>query len=158
MLGLPEIYWYVEWLQTTENFESTITNATGYVPFSTIDTINVNTTEPYTYNLQSGECQWYKFVAPYTGTFNFYTTGDTDTYGGLFDSIICNHSYDNAIIHGDDCENDCYYKCGQSDNFCIMVNLEKDQEVYLRINGYNWTSTGEYNLYVYSQIYFLIFF
>ena len=151
MLGLPEIYWYVEWLQTTENFESTITNETGYVPFSTIDTINVNTTEPYTYNLQSRECQWYKFVAPYTGTFNFYTTGDTDTYGGLFDSIICNHSYDNAIIHGDDCENDCYYKCGQSDNFCIMVNLEKDQEVYLRINGYNWTSTGEYNLYVYSE-------
>lgn len=151
MLGLPEIYWYVEWIQTTEYFESTITNATGYVPFSTIDTINVNTTEPYTYNLQSGECQWYKFVAPYTGTFNFYTTGDTDTYGGLFDSIICNHSYDNAIIHGDDCENDCYYKCGQSDNFCIMVNLEKDQEVYLRINGYNWTSTGEYNLYVYSE-------
>ena len=151
MLGLPEIYWYVEWIQTTEYFESTITNATGYVPFSTIDTINVNTTEPYTYNLQSRECQWYKFVAPYTGTFNFYTTGDTDTYGGLFDSIICNHSYDNAIIHGDDCENDCYYKCGQSDNFCIMVNLEKDQEVYLRINGYNWTSTGEYNLYVYSE-------
>lgn len=151
MLGLPEIYWYVEWIQTTEYFESTISNETGYVPFSTIDIINVNTTEPYTYNLQSGECQWYKFVAPYTGTFNFYTTGDTDTYGGLFDSIICNHSYDNAIIHGDDCENDCYYKCGQSDNFCIMVDLEKDQEVYLRINGYNWTSTGEYNLYVYSE-------
>ena len=150
-LELQKIHWGIEWTQESECDDIIVLLKSEEVYFELIEEINVNVDEPYENNLQSGECQWYKFVAPYTGTFNFYTTGDTNTYGGVFNSIISSHLYDTAIVHGDNCEYDCYCKCGQDDNFCIMVNLEKDQEVYLRINGYNWTSTGDYNLYVYSE-------
>lgn len=147
--GSQELSFKIKWMQLTEFDESQSTSEVLilYVPLVTTITLETTCTDELTAN----GCQWYKFKAPYTGLYNFYTCGETDTYGSIFEMITSSHSYDNAIIHNDDCEYDCYEQCGQMDNFCMTIHLDENEEVYIRVNGFTWSVQGIYELKVYSE-------
>jgi len=73
----------------------------------------------------------YKFVAPYTALYTFYTTDTLDSYGTLFSA---NYS---LLIHDDD--------SGVSDNFKFSYNLVEGKTYYLEVRGYS-TDVGGYTL------------
>ncbi len=88
--------------------------------------------------INSGDYVWYKFTAPKSGGYSFYTEGNADTIGELFPSLVYNMNTTNCYAYCDD---------GINANFNIGYYLEEGQTVYLRISVYS-TFTGEYTLYV----------
>ena len=93
--------------------------------------------------LSIGECYWYKFTAPQSATYYFETTGNTDTYGEIFSSISVGQSIANRLSYDDD--------SGANTNFKIYYSLSQGQIVYIRVRGYNWTSTGNFSFTVSSD-------
>ena len=99
---LSSVYKYTMQFNTTNSF---IVNPQGATTL----------TMPGTYNglyLQAGKGEWFKFVAPSSGYYTVHTTGNTDTYGFLFqethgsskgDTIYFYELYsnDDGIISGD---------------------------------------------------------
>lgn len=82
-----------------------------------------------------GQYYWYKFVAPNSGTYNFYSTGsNADTYGELFSSIVVGDSTTGLLDYDDD--------SGEYEHFLINYELIKNQVVYIRVRGYNWSACG----------------
>jgi len=73
----------------------------------------------------------YKFVAPYTALYTFYTTDTLDTYGTLFSANY------NLLIHDDD--------SGVSRNFKFSYNLVEGKTYYLEVRAY-YTYVGGYTL------------
>ena len=92
-------------------------------------------------NLEYGERDWFKFVAPHAGNFTFTARGLVDTYGELFSSIVLDDIYYGYIGRNDD--------DGASDNFLIEAHLEAGQVVYLRVRGCSDEDTGNYSVTVY---------
>ncbi len=83
---------------------------------------------------------WYKFVAPTSGTYNFYTTSQIDTIGDLFSKPIYGLGESYRLAYNDDIGDEDY-------NFCITYNLAYQQVVYIRVRGYNNSyGTGNYTL------------
>ena len=82
---------------------------------------------------------WFKFTAPYAGDFIFYTIGDVDTFGELFN----NYEYgttDIPITYNDDGE----YEM----NCSIVYYLEAGQTIYFRVQGYSSSTQGSTLVYV----------
>lgn len=95
--------------------------------------------------LHDGEYHWYLFVAPKTGCFKFYSTGDNDLennldpYGEIYESILAGNASSNEILTCDD-------NSGKGKNFAMFYNLIKNQQVYIRIRGSGWKGHGYYSL------------
>lgn len=88
--------------------------------------------------LYIGEYHWYKFTAPSTGTYSFYTENSFDTTGELFSSVVPARSTTGLLAQDDD--------SGFGLNFKITYTLTAGQTVYLRVRGYNWTRYGSYSV------------
>lgn len=74
----------------------------------------------------SGENEWlFKFVAPTSGTYIFYTEGGSDTYGEVY-SYLYEYQY-NVLAYDDN--------SGDSANFQITLNLNQNQCVYIRVKA-----------------------
>ncbi len=82
--------------------------------------------------------EWYKFVAPADGKYAFLTTGDSDTYGELFEMVPFGDSSITCLENGSDDNS------GDGNNFRIEYSLQKDSVIYLRVRGYSWLSVGSY--------------
>ncbi len=72
------------------------------------------------------------FVAPVSGTYVIKSTGQTDTYGILYDSN------GQQLTYNDD--------ANDGKNFLITQNLVTDQSYYLAVSNYVGTSTGTYGI------------
>lgn len=72
------------------------------------------------------------FRAPKDGEYLFYTTGDLDTYGYLYDENQTQLAYDD-----DD---------GSSHNFLISYDLTAGQQVYVGVRFYSSSRTGSVSL------------
>lgn len=83
----------------------------------------------YNLSISNGEIQWYKFKAPKTGVYEFYTTGIYDTCGELSNAIACNNELNNSILVDDN--------SGVGNNFKIQLELEKNKIIYIRITEKN---------------------
>lgn len=94
--------------------------------------------EIQTGNLIPGKYYWYKFIAPSTGTYNFYSSSDIDTYGELFSAVDPARKTDHRLANG---YND---DSGEGSNFSISYQLTENQVVYLRVRGYNWAGSGTF--------------
>ena len=81
----------------------------------------------------SSDEQWFKFVAPQSGTYTIYTTGTLDTVGTLY------NRYETVV-----CEVDDYTPCGQQ-NFRIIEYLYVGEIYYIRVKAKN-SSYGNYCL------------
>lgn len=81
----------------------------------------------------------YKFVAPTSGTYTFYTEGELDTYGDVFSTPIYGLSNANRLAYNDD--------SGAGLNFKIVVELDYNQTIYIRVRAYSSSATGSYTLY-----------
>ena len=68
---------------------------------------------------------WFKFVAPASGTFTFYTEGGSDTYGEVYSQI---YNCQNYFLASDD-------NSGDSKNFKIILTLQQNQCVYIRVKA-----------------------
>ena len=87
---------------------------------------------------QPMEFQWYKFTAPLSGYYEFYTLGNTDTYGDFFNDIVVDLSTSGRLFYDDN--------SGIGDNFKKKIYLSSGQTIYLRVKGGTTTETGEYTL------------
>ncbi len=88
---------------------------------------------------------WYKFTAPYEGSYTFVTISDgDDTYGELFSYPTADGSTSNRLTWNDD--------SGEDRNFMIRYTLNKGQTVYLRVRGYSSMFTGTYDLLTYYPL------
>jgi len=90
-------------------------------------------------NGEDGDCDYYKIEIPEKTNISIYTTGDTDTYGILFD--CCNGTpSDCPIIQDDD--------SGEFENFRFDIALDTET-YYLKVRHADKISgTGNYTLYV----------
>lgn len=128
-------------------------NSSGYYCFDKPIVSELTLTNTISNQLLEGECNWYKFIAPHTGLFNFYSYGTTDTCCSIFDSIVGGQSETGILTNGfnDNCDRVGNCQCIQDNNFCITLNLEENQVIYLRVHGHNWNSTGSYTIVAYSD-------
>lgn len=95
-------------------------------------------------NLSGETGIWYKFTAPYTGTYYFFTDGEEDTYGNLFNYPTPDGSVAGSLKADDDSGG--YY------NFKITYSLTKGQTVYLRVRGYDESYEGQFTMLVYYAL------
>ena len=86
--------------------------------------------------LSADGCYWYKFVAPETGEYEFKTTGSTDTVAEIFDRPVAEQSYTGI--------RNTYNSGGDENNFLFTKYMIQGETIYIRIRGYNWSSTGVY--------------
>ena len=103
---------------------------------STVKTISLNSSMPG--NINVGEYHWYKFTAPSTGMYSFYTENSFDTYGELFNSVVPARSITGRLTYNNNGNGNL--------NFKIDYQLNAGQIVYLRVRGNGWTKTGNYTL------------
>ena len=78
----------------------------------------------------NGDWDYFRITAPTTGTYTFYTTGNTDTVGYLYNSSRVQIAY-----------NDDY----TDRNFRMTYSLTANQVYYLAVRGFG-SGTGDYNL------------
>ncbi|MCL1791713.1 MAG: N-acetylmuramoyl-L-alanine amidase, partial [Peptococcaceae bacterium] len=91
---------------------------------------------PVSGTIAQGGVYWYRFVAPKTRSYTFFTTGSTDTYGELYQgSTLLQSNDDGGLI-------DSGY------NFAITRNLTAGTEYLLKVRGYSTSTTGSYNVMV----------
>ena len=81
---------------------------------------------------------WYKFTAPTSGIYSFYTTGTTDTYADIFNGMVYQRSTTNRLDYDDD--------SGDSTNFKITYSLSANRTIYIRVRAFS-TRTGSYTLF-----------
>ena len=103
---------------------------------STVKTISLNSSLPG--NINVWEYHWYKFTAPSTGMYSFYTENSFDTYGELFNSVVPARSITGRLTYNNNGNGNL--------NFKIDYQLNAGQIVYLRVRGNGWTKTGNYTL------------
>lgn len=102
--------------------------------------INIYLDNNYSSSLNAEESIWYRFVVPKTGTYEFKTTGSSDTYGELFTSIVADTTTLNRLENGYDDDS------GDGYNFNIEYELEYKQVVYLRVRGFNYNAVDNFTL------------
>lgn len=122
------LYWQVEGYNTSSP-------ETGPYPSRMLEILKplngeITLDTDYNLSLGSGERLWYKFTAPYGGTYEFYTTGTGNTYGELFTSMVTNDTTETNRIAIDD-------DSGESNNFKISYALTEGQTIYIRIKEFN---------------------
>ncbi len=101
--------------------------------FSAATSINVNTSIAGNISV-AGEQDYFKFIAPTTGTYTIETTGSTSTYGYLYNSS-------QTLIAEDDYS-------GEGYNFRITENLTAGQTYFVKVKHFNSLRTGAYTLIV----------
>jgi hypothetical protein len=93
----------------------------------------------------SGDVDYYRFTAPYTGVYEFYTTGSKDTIGTLYDQTGTGQLlYNDDIATGEDRP---YLADLKGYNFDMFRPLTGGNTYYIKVNEYS-SSTGGYTLYV----------
>ena len=80
-----------------------------------------------------GEYNLYNFTAEESGTYKFYTEGDTDTVGELYSLFPYDGSTTGRLIYNDNGHTDSQ---GNSTNMGITYELEAGQTVYLKVYTY----------------------
>ncbi|WP_139490320.1 M6 family metalloprotease domain-containing protein [Brevibacillus dissolubilis] len=98
--------------------------------FSNPIPVSAGTTESYT--LQAGQALYYRYVPTASGTYTITTLGTTDTYGHLYNS-----AQTELVTNDDD---------GEGNNTQITYNLTAGQTYYIKIRGYNTSTTGAFQL------------
>lgn len=73
--------------------------------------------------VQGNKCQVYGFTAEKDGTYTFYSTGDEDTYGYIYDSE------GQQIAYNDD--------AGSGTNFQIQLEMKKGEKYYLAARSFS---------------------
>ena len=103
---------------------------------------SINQTISSSYN---GTTKIFHYKAPSAGYFTFYTTGTLDTVGAVFEhnSFLFFSSWYDEVGYNDDSYND-YYTSG-TNNFKIVVKLDKNEDSYVCVRGYG-SKTGSYTL------------
>ena len=94
---------------------------------------NMSVSTTYSNELKLGDYHWYRFTAPATGAYTFYTVGSTDTYGELYQGTT-------RLAVNDD--------GGEDNNFKITHTLKQGVTYHLKIRGYNYEKTGNYTVFL----------
>ena len=79
---------------------------------------------------------WYKFIVPSTGYYTFYSTSNSDMFGELFALPTTDADYSNRLAYNDDYGDEMDFKIEYS------VMLYEDEEIYLRVRGWNYNQIG----------------
>ena len=98
----------------------------------------VSATSTITTSISPGEYRWYRFTAPASGSYRFYTEGELDTIGELYGNS-------GPINYCDDLESQ--DEGSESDyNFYFVQTLSAGETVYLRVTIHSGESAGTYTL------------
>ena len=125
----------VKWFVTCYNTNSPDTG--GYVSsdlFSSkpsASALSLNLSNSMT--LVAAKTKWFKFTAPYSGTYHFESTSDLDLYGEIFSNFVVDGTSPNCLAFNDD--------DGDNQNFLITTNLSLGQTIYLRVRGFGYSSS-----------------
>ena len=136
---ISSIYQYTMQFNTTNPF---IVNPQGATTL----------TMPGTYNglyLQAGKGEWFKFVAPSSGYYTVHTTGNTDTYGFLFQETHGSSKGDTIYFY-ELYSNDDGIITGDGKNCRVGAQLTAGQTYYVMICGGTSSTSGGYNLVLYK--------
>ena len=103
-----------------------------------LETIAVN--QEKLVELTAGEKRYFKFTAPSTGTYKFFSTNAEnpsdyhDSYGYLYNDMLKELTYDDDS--------------GEGSNFKINYMIKKGQTVYLMVRGYDTSKPLSFNVFV----------
>ena len=83
---------------------------------------------------------WYRFIAPENGYYTFYSTGDLDVYGGLYECPVLDTDENTGLASDDD--------SGEGYNFLIKYNayVYEGDVIYLMACGYSEEDIGTHTL------------
>ncbi len=133
------LYWAVKSYQTTEYLSGPYYSEPRTITLPMPVDLITNASENGAISSE-WSVNWFKFVVPTSGKYDFETTGTMDTYGELFSSYVFGISTANRLLNG---FND---NGGVDNNFKLTINLVEGQVVYLRIRAHDWTSLGSYTI------------
>lgn len=126
--------WYVIADQTNTPITGSYRSQMQSLSEPSVQSVSTNTN--YSGSLVTGGMRWYKFTAPSTGTYKFFTTGSTNTYGEFFNQIVAGQSTTGRLYYDDN--------SGDGYNFMRTITLSQGQTIYIRVRGSGWTSTGSF--------------
>ena len=133
-----KIYGIVE----ADNLKNAINRVHYILPdVNTSEVVDINLSSSIPGEIRLGEYHWYKFVAETPGIYSFYTEGDMDSYGELFEAVVPARSTEGLLVENDDED-----LLEDLLNFKMEYALEEGQTVYLRVRGYAWLDTGLYSV------------
>lgn len=99
---------------------------------ATADVFTVNSTVTATIS-SSTDVDYFKFTPTENGVYKFYTTGNLDTFGTLYQES-------NILLEDDD--------GGTNYNFMIACYMKKNTAYYIKVRGLTSSSTGSYTFYI----------
>lgn len=83
-----------------------------------------------------GKYYWYKFVAPFSGDFRFYSSSDIDVCGELFTNIVNGDSIEGRVKVDN--------HTGENNNFSIVYSILQGATVFIRVRGSTWVGQGSF--------------
>lgn len=104
-----------------------------------IENINVNNSSVAT--IDSDGSMWYKFEAPYPGTYSFYTTASFDSYGSIYSEINPAGDHTSLLAENDD-------ESGSNWDFKISYYLTTGQTIYIQVKGWDSDEYGIFEFFV----------
>lgn len=135
---------FFKWNVKTEQISSPNTgpyySETFELNLPTIPPISAGSSTPTLFFSEPDQMYWFKFVAPSTGTYTFYTSGSMNSVGEIFTDVVVAKSISGRINYDDN--------SGDDYNFSITRSLVEGQTIYIRVRGYNWSATGSFVMHV----------
>lgn len=113
----------------------------SYFTRPTVFTLRDN--ESITKTLVGNDCYWFVYAANNTGIHTIKTTGNVDTYGSTFSTVVAGKSNENILLSDDN--------GGDDNNFKINVHLTSGQTIYIRVNTPEWNGTGDFTITINSS-------
>jgi len=117
-------------------------NQTLYAVWSSAETMSIGSSKTATINF-GGQVRYYTYTPSSTGAYTFYSTGDSDTYGYLYNSS------GTQLASNDD--------GGSERNFSITYTLTSGTQYYLAAKIYNSSNTGSFYVYLERSAYTLTY-
>lgn len=106
---------------------------------------SINVDEPISgWVSNSDDYNWYKFIAPSSGIYTFYTEGTTDTFGELFSRLIFGSNTENCLTADDN--------SGVDGNFKIKYTLDYNEVIFIRVRAFDTSVSYDLNVHFEEHI------
>lgn len=111
---------------------STVSGLSETITVTVLEETVINVGETKTVSLSGGKSARFAFTAPETRSYAFYSTGDYDTYGQIYDSLVSGLASDDSS--------------GENGNFRVVYKMSQGATYYLDAKLYYSSDSGEFDV------------
>lgn len=134
--GATYIKWNIKTEQTSSPNTGPYYSETYILNLPVVQTVGPGSSTSTRYITSADQMYWFKFTAPSTGDYTFSTAGSMNTVGEIFNDVVVGKGVSGRTNYDDN--------SGTDYNFSISKSMTSGQTIFIRVRGYNWTSTGSF--------------